>query len=155
VLIRESRLTTACRDGEYGQDYFTLKRVYLEEHGPKKVHMHWRRFAVSNIPTSDSKAFDKWLHDRWVEKDALLEYHAQHGHFPVGGETTSLSKESNGSPATTAHKSTNGSNQDGIWNVPLRPKHPLEVLQIFISLLAVPIVWKFIKFVIWLVSFLI
>ena len=44
--------------------------------------MHWRRFAISSIPTESLEAFDTWLQDQWNEKDKLLEYHAKTGHFP-------------------------------------------------------------------------
>ena len=41
--------------------------------------MHWRKFKVSEIPLDN---FDKWLHDRWMEKDALLDHFYKHGEFP-------------------------------------------------------------------------
>ena len=44
--------------------------------------MHWRRFAISSIPTDSPETFDAWLQDQWKEKDKLLEYHAKNGQFP-------------------------------------------------------------------------
>lgn len=44
--------------------------------------MYWRRFEVSKIPLSSLEEFDDWLKDRWLEKDDLLRYHAQHQRFP-------------------------------------------------------------------------
>lgn len=44
--------------------------------------MYWRRFAVSSIPT-DSKAFEQWLRDRWIEKDTLMEQYLTTGRFPA------------------------------------------------------------------------
>src|ERR1700761_3673679 len=154
MSIWNQLLTITCRVGEYGQDFYTLKRIYIEERGPKTVHMHWRRFAISSIPISDSKAFDSWLHERWIEKDTLLEYHLQHGHFPTGGDDTSLSNKNNGDTVEAAQKSTNASSQGEIVCPRAGPKHPLEFVQIFISLIAVPIVWKIVKFFIRVVSFL-
>lgn len=68
--------------GGYGQDIYTLKTLYLEGLKAPHVHMHWRRFATKNIPIRDPIAFDRWLIDRWTEKDMLLEDFAQHGCFP-------------------------------------------------------------------------
>lgn len=45
--------------------------------------MYWRRFAVSDIPLDDPKAFESWLSKRWDEKDQLLEQFKQTGRFPA------------------------------------------------------------------------
>jgi lysocardiolipin and lysophospholipid acyltransferase len=106
--------------------------------------MHWRRFAVSSLPLNDEKAFDAWLHERWVEKDALLEYYTQHGHFPssIGG--------TNGSTAPSGEKRAKGE----IICARAGPNSPFEFLQIFVSLLAVPVAWKMFKFILGVVQFL-
>jgi len=46
--------------------------------------MHWRKFHVKDIPLGDDQKedFDKWLQNRWLEKDALLDYFYKHGEFP-------------------------------------------------------------------------
>ena len=44
--------------------------------------MYWRRFATSTIPTKDHDTFEKWVLDRWKEKDALLEQFYDTGRFP-------------------------------------------------------------------------
>lgn len=44
--------------------------------------MHWRRFAVSDIPLDDQKEFEEWLRARWAEKDQLLDYFFETGRFP-------------------------------------------------------------------------
>jgi hypothetical protein len=59
-----------------------MQRVIVEGTGPRTVHMHWRRFALASIPLADPATFDAWLVDRWREKDALLAFFADHGHFP-------------------------------------------------------------------------
>jgi hypothetical protein len=71
------------RRGGYGQDVFTLRSTYLQGRPPKSVHLYWRRFAASSIPLQYQDEFDKWLRDRWVEKDELIEHYLQHGSFPV------------------------------------------------------------------------
>ncbi|NOZ85730.1 MAG: acyltransferase [Deltaproteobacteria bacterium] len=53
-------------------------------------HMHVRRFAISELPES-GEALTRWLHDRFVEKDRILDYFYKNGEFPKEPE-----------PATTA-----------------------------------------------------
>jgi lysocardiolipin and lysophospholipid acyltransferase len=105
--------------------------------------MHWRRFAVSSIPSSDAQAFDKWLNDRWIEKDDLIEYYKKNGHFPF---------------VSTGTKQLNGGNSsvDSSQQVVVKragPKYPFEFIQIFGSLLAVPVVWKILSFTLAIVRF--
>lgn len=57
----------------YGEDYFTLRNMYLRGISPGKAHMHWRRFAVKDIPYKDPDAFEKWVYQLWEEKDVLLQ----------------------------------------------------------------------------------
>lgn len=47
------------------------------------MNMYWRRFATSSIPVSDPKAFEKWIYDRWLEKEELLEQYMREGRFPA------------------------------------------------------------------------
>ncbi|KAF2404348.1 acyltransferase-domain-containing protein [Trichodelitschia bisporula] len=106
--------------GQYGQDIYSLRGIYLQGHAPKSVNMHWRCFLVSSIP-SDEEAFGEWLHQRWLEKDNLLESYMVNGRFPAdevkdGGA--------------------------GHLECVVKPRHPLEFLQMFVPLAAlVSIVW--------------
>jgi lysocardiolipin and lysophospholipid acyltransferase len=88
--------------------------------------MYWRRFHVKDIPTKDPQAFDKWLLNRWREKDELIEQYLETGRFPADDANNS---SANGSvkPATTR----------GYIEVPIAAKTPLEYLQLFIPLGAV------------------
>lgn len=45
--------------------------------------MHWRKFAIRDIPFQDTKAFEEWVLQRWIEKDDLLEGFQQDGCFPA------------------------------------------------------------------------
>lgn len=45
--------------------------------------MYWRRFLINDIPLQDTKAFEEWVLQRWIEKDNLLESFQQHGCFPA------------------------------------------------------------------------
>lgn len=81
--------------------------------------MHWRRFAMKDIPT-DEKEFSDWLLKRWREKDDLLEYFQQHNRFPADDGVTS--NVNGGAPLKGA----------GHIETDVRPSNPLEFLQIFI-----------------------
>lgn len=71
------------RRGQYAQDIFTLKAAYFQGKPPKSVNMYWRRFKISQIPLRDSVAFEKWLRNRWIEKDKLIELYLRTGRFPA------------------------------------------------------------------------
>ncbi|MBU1240078.1 1-acyl-sn-glycerol-3-phosphate acyltransferase, partial [Myxococcota bacterium] len=45
------------------------------------AHMHIRRFPIAELPT-DSDALARWVLDRFVEKDALLDEYYRTGTFP-------------------------------------------------------------------------
>ncbi|KAK2765929.1 hypothetical protein FQN54_007444 [Arachnomyces sp. PD_36] len=78
--------------GQFPDKYFTLRSTYLQGRPPKSVNMHWRRFAISDIPLDDQKEFEIWLTERWAEKDQLLEHFYETGRFPTdddGGEDIS------------------------------------------------------------------
>ncbi len=74
--------------GGYGEDYFTLSSTYFQGRPPKSVNFYWRRFAVADIPLENQEDFDKWLRERWYEKDALLEQYVSTGRFPANGAGT-------------------------------------------------------------------
>ncbi|CCG84891.2 protein of unknown function [Taphrina deformans PYCC 5710] len=59
---------------------YTLRSLFLEGKPPKRVHMHWRRFATKDIPMGE-KEFEKWLYERFVEKDEMLINFYKVGHF--------------------------------------------------------------------------
>ncbi|GIZ44957.1 hypothetical protein CKM354_000814100 [Cercospora kikuchii] len=71
--------------GVDSQDVWNLPNLYFEGRKAPTAHMHWRRFAVSSIPFEDSDAFDKWLYERWAEKEQLLQHHQRTGKFPSSG----------------------------------------------------------------------
>lgn len=67
--------------GTYGEDFFTLRNMYLRGLCPKRVQMHWRRFHIADIPYQDKDTFEAWLLERWREKDAMLEKYEATGSF--------------------------------------------------------------------------
>ncbi|KAE9549317.1 hypothetical protein FO519_007468 [Halicephalobus sp. NKZ332] len=50
-------------------------------HHGKQVHIHVKRFSVSEIP-SEKEDVKKWLNDRFVEKDGLMKDFYSSGSFP-------------------------------------------------------------------------
>ncbi|OLL27007.1 putative acyltransferase [Neolecta irregularis DAH-3] len=67
--------------GSYAQDIFDLRTIYGEGKGPIGVHMHFRRYLVSDIPYDNEVAFEDWLLKRWKEKEEMLDYFYTNGHF--------------------------------------------------------------------------
>ncbi|WPH00299.1 acyltransferase-domain-containing protein [Acrodontium crateriforme] len=67
--------------GQYGQDVFTLRSSFFEGRPPKSVNMFWRRYKISEIPLDNDMVFNRWLTNRWREKDYILEYFYKFGSF--------------------------------------------------------------------------
>lgn len=105
--------------GGYAQDYFTLRSTFLQGRPPKSVSLHWRRFAVSSIPLDSHDSFQKWVEDRWKEKDLLLEHFHTTGRFPTDTET----------------KSEKDSSENNCIETVLKLRNPMELLQPYIVML--------------------
>lgn len=81
----------------YGQDYYTLRSMFMSGVPPPAVHMHFRMFDVATevpigdlsktnpaiipdssspveveIPESEKAVFDVWLRELWREKDESI-----------------------------------------------------------------------------------
>jgi lysocardiolipin and lysophospholipid acyltransferase len=104
---------------------------------------------MSSIPVHDADKFDEWLRARWAEKDELLEYFGKHNEFPGDPEAIAPPEES--APSVKGKKIT--SIDDGVISTMVKPNYSLEFLQIFVSILAVPLVWKAGKWIFWILSF--
>jgi hypothetical protein len=132
----------------YGQDIFTLRNTYIAGRRSPSVNIHWRKFAISSIPLDDPQAFDAWLNARWAEKDALIEFYARTGRFPAD--------DGEDEPAANGTLPEGGKPAQGIGHIEteVRLNHPLEFLQIFVSALAVPLVWKPLKWGWWVFKLL-
>lgn len=87
--------------------------------------MYWRRFAVSSIPLSDATEFDKWLVERWREKDDLLEQWYNTGRFPSDAAAADPSK---------------GISPDGFIETEMTLGNWLEVGQLYVVLAALALV---------------
>ena len=69
------------KKGEYAQDYYTLTSLLCEGVRIPGVHMHIRKYSVSDIPMDDDKLLLQWLVSLWEEKDKLLDEFYKHGKF--------------------------------------------------------------------------
>lgn len=128
------RILTHDSAGKYAQDVWTIKSIYIDGKAPKSVSLHWRRFAVADIPT-DEKEFQLWLEQRWREKDQLLEYFEQNGRFPADEEATvEHVPVPNGAGINTLVKSTS------FVETTVRPGSYLEVIQIYGPVLALGLI---------------
>lgn len=79
--------------------------------------MHWRRFNFLEIPLDDSKAFEKWLLERWKEKDAYLQHYYDNGRFP----------------ASVLHeKALGGLRTEKYIETEVKLRSPFEIAQIFV-----------------------
>lgn len=91
--------------------------------------MYWRRFAVASIPINDPKAFEKWLMERWLEKEDLLEGYVQNGRFPA-----EQGDDSNGEPAIRGTTGAKASQAAGFIETEVKVAHWFEIGQIFVVL---------------------
>ncbi|KZT52522.1 hypothetical protein CALCODRAFT_512032 [Calocera cornea HHB12733] len=82
----------------YGQDYYTLRSVFFNGISPPTLHLHLRVWQAKDLPLGDMSdsatrgaeatqeekdVFDKWLLDRWREKDRLMDEFYKNGEFPT------------------------------------------------------------------------
>ncbi|KAG6861205.1 hypothetical protein C0995_002554 [Termitomyces sp. Mi166 len=91
----------------YGQDYYTLRSIFMDGVPPPVIHIHLKMFDVATgVPIGDltsnthisyessrqdaeifeeKKAFDVWLRELWQEKDDLITKFLQTGSFRLDG----------------------------------------------------------------------
>lgn len=127
-------LLTENRRGEYGQDLFTLRSMYLQGRPPPSVNMYWRRFAIADMPLHDQDAFDLWLRERWSEKDSYIEYFLNNGQFPANkaalkDNRSALKDITNGSTLVNP-----GTTKEGHIETQVKLAHWWEIGNIFVIL---------------------
>lgn len=82
------------KPGEFGEDLFTLKKIFILGKGPEKISYHFRSFRLDEIPLGDDtvvdidevkeedlKKFEDWLYKIWYEKDELMAHFYKYGAF--------------------------------------------------------------------------
>lgn len=113
---RHALISLGNRRGRFGEEYFTLFSTYFQGQPPKSVNFYWRRFRVADIPLGDAESFERWLRDRWHEKDALIEQYLTTGRFPS-------------TPAAIANAKKIG--KDGFIETEVRTRNWWEFMHIF------------------------
>ncbi|PKY48579.1 acyltransferase [Rhizophagus irregularis] len=68
------------RRGQFPEEIYTLRNIYFEGQYPRNIHLHIRKYAISEMPEDEDK-FTEWLRQRWIEKDALMEEFYTKGRF--------------------------------------------------------------------------
>ena len=117
--------------GSYSQDIFTLPSVYFQGRAPISVNMHWRRFAIKDMPLDDKDAMQQWILQRWREKDALIDAFQREGRFPAVPEAVHIE----------------GAPQEKEWKTPyinteVQLRNVFEVLSIFAPVCAAAMVGR-------------
>jgi hypothetical protein len=54
------------------------------------MNMHWRRFKIREIPLENQLHFERWLRDRWEEKDEMLNQFHITGRLPTGVTSSTM-----------------------------------------------------------------
>lgn len=111
--------------GKYGEEIFGLKSTYFEGLPPKSVNLYWRRFRLADMPLDDQDKFDQWLRDEWYKKDELMEEYMLKGRFPALPTAEASGKDSKG----------------GYVETEVKTRYPFEILQIFVVLGIVGLMW--------------
>lgn len=95
----------------YGQEYYTLRSIFMQCIPPPTVHIHLRVYDVArDVPIGDvskagrvtrgaeaseseTEAFELWLRQRWAEKDNMLAGFYRDGKFPSAQEAVDIPLE--------------------------------------------------------------
>lgn len=107
--------------GQLASEIFTLRSVYFEGRQPKSVNMHWRRFRLSDLPVNDHKAMEEWILERWHEKDAIIDHYQRTGRLPADSDAVQIEGQTKAG--------------NGYIETEVKPKNPIEFLQIFVPVL--------------------
>ncbi|KAG9027781.1 hypothetical protein FRB95_007388 [Tulasnella sp. JGI-2019a] len=155
----------------FGQAYYTIRSVFFQSTPPPAVHLHLRIYQVQRdvpighvrpgghgqIESTDSEKtiFDKWLTDRWREKDRLMD-----GFYRDGKFTSSESKPKESSAKTEVGsissafgdiKATNGNGNGHVMKgdeamvIPIETRSAVDVLDAFCYGFPGWLLWAFIK----------
>jgi hypothetical protein len=138
LSLTSKYLTSRIRKGVTPDTHFTIRATYLRKCPPKVVNLHWRRFAVSDIPLDDQQEFEAWLFERWAEKDQLMEHLVETGKFPpfeYDSQTKGLAHEDESDGVNRRPDYIEGEMKMGHWT---------EVFNIFAVLIAFgALIWRF------------
>ncbi|GAA5923357.1 hypothetical protein JCM1841_006495 [Sporobolomyces salmonicolor] len=133
----------------FPSSFYSLPSIFLRQVPPPELHVHVRAFEIAKIPLGnfleaeepegdgtpeERETFERWLRDRWVEKDALMERFYTEGSFVPEP-----------SPPGKANANARADDEDGderrpgeiTWPVALRTWYePLEAFACFLPSVA-------------------
>ncbi|KAJ2216582.1 hypothetical protein EV179_001121 [Coemansia sp. RSA 487] len=69
------------KKGDIPEDEYGLVSMYGKRVYPREVHIHVKRYAVSDIP-EDEEGFTQWMYRVYEEKDERMAKFYELGHFP-------------------------------------------------------------------------
>ncbi|ORZ25901.1 acyltransferase-domain-containing protein [Absidia repens] len=120
--------------GQIPEDALRLKHIFTGC-GPQEIHVHIRRYHVSELALDDDAAFSKWVMDRWVEKDKRMEQFYEEGRF--------TSFDHNDNPGDGCASPLLGGGHT--YTVPIRLRHPLkESLDLWLYMVPyIPVLYLF------------
>lgn len=98
---------------------------------------------MSSIPLDDAPSFERWILDRWREKDDLLDFYMQHGRFPATSEAVM---------PNTAGLDGAAADRSGYIETEVRQKYWWDFGQIFVAVIPTMVVGKVIS-MLWARSF--
>ncbi|EUC63798.1 acyltransferase [Rhizoctonia solani AG-3 Rhs1AP] len=150
--------------GGYGQAYYTLRSVFMQGVPPPRVHVHLRLYDVANdVPIgaprgaeeaneTERAEFDRWLLERWREKDMLMEQQLTEGRFRASSEKPATSSTAIGGAKEKKWDEERACSKDGSgaveWPVQLNSK--VEVMDAFCWFMPFVVgisVWRFSGFI--------
>ncbi|CAO3594490.1 unnamed protein product [Absidia cylindrospora] len=120
--------------GQIPEDALRLKHIFTGC-GPQEIHVHIRRYHVSELALGDDAAFSKWVMDRWVEKDKRMEQFYEQGHF------TSFDHNANSGDGSASPLLGGGHT----YTVPIQLRHPWkESLDLWLYMIPyIPVLYLF------------
>ncbi|GJN93190.1 hypothetical protein Rhopal_006237-T1 [Rhodotorula paludigena] len=156
------KTNTSQRSPIYASDYYTLPSILLSHVPPPELHLHVRAFPLAAIPLGDlsrlrrgaldnegsaeeKAAFERWLRERWTEKEQLLaRYRAEGSFVPARASKPKTARYGNA-------EEDDDDDDDGrrpgehVW--PIRLRHPfvweaLAAFCFFLPFLAVFFLWQ-------------
>ena len=71
-----------------------LQTIMTATRNPCQTTIHYRKFPISEVPT-ETEALTKWLNDRWIEKEKMLDIFYKTGKFPAYNDHTREVDENN------------------------------------------------------------
>jgi 1-acyl-sn-glycerol-3-phosphate acyltransferase len=79
VTVGYKGLKRPCLKNGYPEDILSMMNVFGRSLGSRKVYMHIRKYSVEDVASGGD--VDKWIHQVYEEKDALMERFYETGKF--------------------------------------------------------------------------